>query len=194
MSPTLLTNIVIAVAILAAVIVVVLLIKKLIKSIIAIILIGAIIAAGYVGVHTIDQNTNLRTKLAQVDSAFTELEQSPYDIESVQCNHLGNGIGVNVIYTVDGSQNSIITEFLLEKTRDVLLNQDTFEAICSLHNEEGAPKQLLVGIKYSGLDILYYTAGIIEGADLTNPNDAYNAFEMVIDTSAITTSIIGAFG
>ena len=195
MSPTLLTNIIIAVAILAAIIVVILLIKKLIKSIFAIILIGLIVAGGYIGVRTIDQNTNLRNKLEGIDQAFTALEQGHYNIKSAQCNHLGNGIGVNVIYTVDASQNQMITDFLLDETRKILLDDNAFSSICSLHNEEGLPKQLLVGIKYNGLDILYYTASLEDGADPSaEPKLLYDDFELVVDTSAIKTSIVGIFG
>lgn len=162
MAPGNLTTIIIAVSALAAVLIVFLLIKKLIKSFLAIILIAIIGAGCFFGIKAIDEKTNIRNKIQGINEQFQAIQDDMPSIKAIQCNHLGKDIGINVIITVDADESANSTDVLLATVRTVILNKNNFNQICSMYDEYGIPNQLMVGIKYKGLDIKYYHASLKE--------------------------------
>ena len=106
----------------------------------------------------------------------------------MQANHFGNKTGVNVIYQVESSSHDIVTKLLLEETRSIIFEPDTFNSICAVHGESGYPSQILVGIKYEGIEIQYYKASLKEAPE-GSPNEMYSDFELLLDTGSIKDSL-----
>lgn len=183
------TLLIIGIAVVLAIIIVILLVSKLIKSFVALLLIVLIAAGAYFGVKYLDNKTNLRKNIPELDTAFTGIEEGQYEdeIEFIQVNYVAKELGISVIYGIDGQNNETIISNLLQQTRNALLDKAIFDKIVAKYAANGVlPGEIHVVFKFDKLDVVEYVAKRTASDDLSKPDELYGTFEKSINFSTPT--------